>query len=90
VYWLAQLAGGAEVRLAEPLDVLYLNTTPEHLLDLAKRELLDKGLVTMGKGWAAPTAKLLGFSALLEQEMRDALHALEEKHRFEHEGATHH
>ena len=90
VYWLSKLAGGAEVRVAEPLDLLYLNTTAEHLLDLAKRELMGPGLITLGKGWAAPTAKLLAFAPQIEHEMQEALHALEEKHRYEREGATHH
>ena len=89
VYWLSKLAGGAEIRVAEPLDVLYLNTTPEHMLELAKTQLMDTGLITMGKGWAAPTEKLRGMGPQLEQEMQASLHAHQEKHRFEKEGATH-
>lgn len=94
VYWLSRLAGGGpgvhpEVRIAEPLDVLYLNTTAEHMLDLAKRELMDPGLITLGKGWAAPTEKLLALAPQFEHEMQEALHAHEEKHRYEREGATH-
>jgi hypothetical protein len=89
VYWLSKLAGGEEIRIAEPLDVLYLNTTSEHMLDLAKQQLMDPGLITMGKGWAAPTDKLKQFGPQLEHEMQESLHAHQEKHRFEKEGATH-
>ena len=89
VYWLSQLAGGAEIRVAEPFDVLYLNTTPEHMLELAKTQLMDAGLITLGKGWAAPTEKLKNQAAQLEREMQESLQAHQEKHRFEKEGATH-
>lgn len=89
VFWLSKLAGGDDVRVAEPLDVVYLNTTPEHMLELANEHLAKHGLIALGKGWARPTEKLLGFAHQLEHEMKEALHALEEKHRFEREGATH-
>lgn len=89
VFWLSKLANGEDVRIAEPLDLLYLNTTAEHMLELAQQNLAAHGLITLAKGWARPTGKLLGFAHQLEHEMKEALHALEEKHRFEREGATH-
>lgn len=89
VYWLAKLSGGEEIRVAEPLDVLYLNTTSEHMLALANDHLAKHGLVTMGRGWAKPTDKLLHYGHQIENETKEALHALDEKHRYEREGATH-
>ena len=89
VFWLSKLAGGQEVRVAEPLDLLYLNVTAEHMLELAQRDLAAHGLITLAKGFAAPGAKLVGFTHQIEHEMKEALHALEEKHRYEREGATH-
>jgi hypothetical protein len=94
VFWLSRLAGGAEgvpseIRVAEPLDLLYLNVTPEHMLELAQRDLAAHGLITLAKGFAAPGAKLVGFTHQIEHEMKEALHTLEEKHRYEREGATH-
>src|SRR4051812_41006227 len=86
VFWLSRLAAGGEVRIAEPLDLLYLNTTAEHMLELAQEHLAAHGLITLAKGWSAPTPKLLGFAHQLEHEMQEALHALEEKHRYEREG----
>lgn len=89
VYWLHQLEG-TPVPLAEPLDVEYLNTTAEHLLALAEKHLHGPGLIALQNGAATPADKLLARSSELETEMRQALQALEEKHRFEKEGATHH
>ena len=89
VFWLSKLAAGAEIRVAEPLDLLYLNVTAEHMLELAQRDLAAHGLITLAKGFAAPGAKLVSFAHQLEHEMKEALHALEEKHRYEREGATH-
>jgi hypothetical protein len=89
VFWLSRLAGGEDVRLAEPLDLLYLNLTAEHMLELAQQNLAAHDLITLAKGWARPTEKLLAFAHQLEHEMKEALHALEEKHRYEREGATH-
>ncbi|MBI2678145.1 MAG: hypothetical protein HYX28_05140 [Candidatus Koribacter versatilis] len=94
VFWLSKLAGGqpgvhSEVRVAEPLDLLYLNTTAEHMLELAQRDLAAHGLITLAKGFAAPGEKLLSFAHQIEHELKESLHALEEKHRFEKEGATH-
>jgi len=89
VFWLSKLAGGQEVRVAEPLDLLYLNTSAEHMLELAQRDLGAHGLITLAKGFAAPGEKLLSFAHQIEHEMKESLHALEEKHRYEKEGATH-
>ena len=89
VFWLSRLAAGAEVRVAEPLDLLYLNTTAEHMLELAQRDLAAHGLITLKDGMATPGAKLVGFTHQIEHEMKEALHELEEKHRYEREGATH-
>jgi len=89
VFWLSKLAEGDDIRIAEPLDLLYLNTSAEHMLTLADDHLAKHGLITLGKGWARPTEELLHFAHQLEHEMKEALHALEEKHRFEREGATH-
>jgi len=89
VFWLSKLAAGAEVEVAEPFDLLYLNITAEHMLELAQRDLAAHGLITLKDGWAAPGAKLAGFTHQIEHEMKEALHALEEKHRYEREGATH-
>jgi len=94
VFWLSRMAAGAEgvpsqIRVAEPLDLLYLNVTSEHMLELAQRDLAAHGLITLAKGFAAPGAKLVGFTHQIEHEMKEALHTLEEKHRYEREGATH-
>ena len=89
VFWLSRLAGGNAVRIDEPLDLLYLNTTSEQMLELAQRDLAAHGLITLEKGWAKPGEKLLSFAHQIEHETKEALHALEEKHRYEREGATH-
>jgi len=76
VFWLSRMADGAEVRVAEPLDLLYLNVTAEHMLELAQRDLAAHGLITLAKGFAAPGAKLVGFTHQIEHEMKEALHTL--------------
>jgi hypothetical protein len=83
VYWLGHKLGGGEVRLAEPVDLEYLDATSEQMLGLAKSSLMDAGLIEMARGWAKPLEKLIAQGKAIEAETRAELQALEAKHEYE-------
>jgi hypothetical protein len=90
VYWgtklkfplLAESAkdGPPKIWIGDSTDAQYLETTPEHLLEVAGR--LD-GLVRMEREWAEATAGLMGLAERFESAMRTAVEELENKHAFE-------
>src|SRR5579859_7729516 len=82
VYWQTKLGGEKRVWLADPTEAQYLQTTPEHLLQMAARVAAD-GLLRIDGEWAEATAGLQGQSARFENARRDAVEALEKKHAFE-------
>jgi hypothetical protein len=81
VYWQTRLVGGA-VWMGDPSESLYLETSSEHLLSVAKR-LEAQGLVTLDGEWATASPLLMSRAEKFEVEMRAALEALEKKHAFE-------
>jgi hypothetical protein len=74
--------GGSKVWIGDPTDAQYLETTPEHLVEVAGRFAGD-GLVRMEGEWALATAGLMGRAERFEAAMRTAVEALEKKHAFE-------
>jgi hypothetical protein len=70
------------VWIGDPTDAQYLETTPEHLVEVAGRFAGD-GLVRMEGEWALATAGLMGRAERFEAAMRTAVEALEKKHAFE-------
>jgi hypothetical protein len=81
VYWQARLAGGA-AWIEDPTEALYVETTSEHLLDIAKK-LEAQGLMKLEKEWARANPSLTEQAAKFEGDMRAALEELEKKHAFE-------
>ena len=81
VYWQARLVGGA-AWLGDPTEALYVETTPAHVLEVA-RKLAQEGLMTVEGERAAANASLMAQAEKFEREMKTALEELEKKHAFE-------
>jgi hypothetical protein len=81
VFWQTRLVGG-KVWIADPTDALFVETAPEHLIDIAKKLELQ-GLIQRQGEWATATAALMQQSAKFEVDMRTALEELEKKHAYE-------
>ena len=80
-FWQTRLVGGM-VWIADPAEVLYVETSAEHLLDLA-RKLEMQGLIKLEEEQATPTPLLMEQAAKFEVDMQAALEELEKKHAFE-------
>ncbi len=87
VYWetksRSESAAESKVWLGDPADAQYLETTPEHLLEVAARLVAGNGLLRMDGEWAAATQGLMGHAERFESALRAALEELEQKHAFE-------
>jgi hypothetical protein len=81
VYWQTRLVGG-RVWMGDPTEALYVETSAEHLLDVA-RKLEAEGLIKLEGEWATATPSLMEQVARFEGDMRAALEELEKKHAFE-------
>lgn len=81
VYWQTRVTGGA-VWLGDPTEALYVETTPAHVLEIA-RKLAQEGLMTLEGERAAANAALMAQSEKFEADMKAALLELEKKHAFE-------
>ncbi len=81
VYWQTRIAGGA-VWIADPTEALYVESTPEHLLEIA-RKLASDGFMTLEGEHASANASLMAQRETFEADMRGALEELEKKHAFE-------
>ena len=71
------------VWVADPTDAQYLETTPEHLIEVAARLVAGDGLVRLDGKWAEAAAGLMGQDERFESAMRMAVEELEKKHAFE-------
>lgn len=80
-YWQTRLVGG-DVWLGDPTEALYLQTTTDHVADVAAG-LMQKGLFTMGRRYATATPALMDQKDRFESEMANAVQELEQKHAFE-------
>jgi hypothetical protein len=81
VYWQTRLVGG-DVWLADPTEALYLDTTADHMVEVAGG-LSQKGFFTMARRYASALPSLMDQRNRFESEMGEALRELEEKHAFE-------
>jgi len=83
VYWQTRLAGEQRVWIADPAEAQYVQTTPNHLLEIAARLVAAQGLLRIEGEWAEPTSGLMNQSERFEAARRQALEDLEKKHAFE-------
>jgi hypothetical protein len=81
VFWQTALAGG-DVWLGDPTEAQYLQTTPEHIAEIADT-LARKGLFTMIRRNATALPALMDQKNRFESESGAALQELEQKHAFE-------
>jgi hypothetical protein len=70
------------VWIADPAEAQYLETTPEHLIEVAGRLVAD-GLIRIESEWAEAGAGLMAQSERIEAAMRAAIDEMEKKHAFE-------
>ncbi|HWY05390.1 MAG TPA: hypothetical protein VNY24_00925, partial [Candidatus Acidoferrales bacterium] len=81
VYWQTRLVGG-EVWLGDPIEALYVETTLDHIAEIAAG-LAKQGLFTLARLHATALPALMDQRDRFESEMAAALQQLEEKHAFE-------
>jgi hypothetical protein len=83
VFWTTKLGDEKRVRIGDPTEAQYLETTPAHVIEVAARLVAGDGLVRMEGEWAEATAGLLGQGEKFESAMRSAVEEVEKKHAFE-------
>ena len=83
VYWQTRLVADPRVWIADPAEAQYVQTTPNHLLEIAARLVAAQGLLRIEGEWAEPTSGLMNQSERFEAARRLALEDLEKKHAFE-------
>lgn len=81
VFWHTRLVGG-NVWIGDPTEALYIESTVEHALEIA-RGLAESGLMTIEGEWASANASLMAQAEKFEAEMKSAQAELEKKHAFE-------
>src|SRR5437868_1124908 len=81
IYWGDKLNAG-ETWIIDPIDLLYLDTTADHMLGVA-RQLAAAGLIHLEGDRARPTDALRAQREEIEGAMKRAFHDLEKKHEFE-------
>jgi hypothetical protein len=80
VYWQTRLAGG-EVRIDDHAEALYLDTSSEHIVEIADG-IKQRNLIALSGAIAIGLPELMA-QTHFEEEMALALRQLEEKHAFE-------
>lgn len=81
VYWQTRLEGGT-VWMTDPAEALYVESSSEHLLEVAKK-LEAEALIKLEGQWATANPKLMERAEKFEADMQSALEELEKKHAFE-------
>jgi hypothetical protein len=81
VYWQTRLVGG-DVWLGDATEALYVQTSIEHIAEIAAA-LGARGDFTLERGYAAAQPALMEQRERFENEAGEALRHLEEKHAFE-------
>jgi hypothetical protein len=89
IYWQTKITSDSalvdarRVWIGDPTEAQYLETTTEHLVEIAGRLLAADGLVRIDGERAEATTGLMGHAEKFEGVMRDAVEELEKKHAFE-------
>jgi hypothetical protein len=81
VYWQTRLVGG-EVWLGDATEALYVQTTTEHVVEIATG-IAGTGLFSLARQYATALPSLIAQGERFEREMSESLRTLEEKHAFE-------
>ncbi len=83
VYWQTKLSGEKRVWIGDPAEAQYVQTTPEHLIEIAARLVAAQGLLRIEGEWAEATQGLMNQAERFENARRAAVEELEKKHAFE-------
>jgi len=81
VYWQTRLVGG-DVWLGDPTEALYVQSTTDHLAEVATG-LARQGLFTIAGQYASALPALMDQKERFESEVAGARRELDEKHAFE-------
>jgi hypothetical protein len=81
VYWQTSVTGG-DVYLGDATEALYLESTTDHLVEIAA-QLMRQGRFTMARRYATALPALMEQKDRFEAEAAAALLQLEQKHAFE-------
>ena len=81
VYWQARLVGGTSW-LADPTEALYVEATPAHIMEIA-RKLENQKLIKLENAFAVAEPSLMDRAQDFDSAVRIALEELEKKHAFE-------
>jgi hypothetical protein len=81
IYWQSKLVGG-NVWIGDPAEALYLETTTDHLVEVAGK-MAKSGLVTLENQYANANQSLIALREKFESAAAEALRELEKKHEFE-------
>src|SRR5450631_447884 len=81
VFWQNRLVGRA-AWVGDPTEALYVESTPAHVVEVA-RKLAQEGLMTVEGERAAANASLMAQAEKYEGDMKVALEELEKKHAYE-------
>jgi len=83
VYWTTKLAGESRVWIGDPAEAQYVQTTPQHLLEITARLVAAQGLLKIEGEWAEATSALMNHGERFENARHAAVEELEKKHAFE-------
>lgn len=90
IFWETRLASPPEsaaphrVWIADPAEAQYLQTTPQHLVNIASRLVVPQGLLRISDdSWAEATPALMSEAERFDAARLQALEELERKHAFE-------
>jgi hypothetical protein len=81
IYWQTKLVGG-DVWIGDATEAQYLQTTSDHLAELAN-QLAGRGLIKLERRYATAQPALMERAEEFESAARTALSELEKKHAFE-------
>lgn len=82
IYWQTNLAGG-DVWLGDATDAQYLQTTSDHVAEIANTQLAGRGWIKLERRYATALPPLLERASEFESAAQSALAELEKKHAFE-------
>ena len=81
IYWQSKAAGG-DVWIGDDVEAQYLQTTTDHLAEVANG-MAGEGLIRLERRYATALPALMARREEFEAAMRNALAELEKKHAFE-------
>jgi len=81
VYWQTKLIGG-DVWLGDETEAQYVQTTTDHLIEVANG-LAKQGWLRLERRYATALPPLMDRAEKIAADMRAALEELEKKHAFE-------